>query len=238
MPPMQELASRACAHASAFVYYTCSSKTFVLSYSKQTMSLFLLAAIANQAARNEEDLRLLVRIQQRDQSALSELYDRYSPLLYTLVLKVVKRTNEAEDLLQEIFLQVWNKASTFASEKGSAYTWIVTIAKRKAIDRLRSKELINRGSSLDADDEVLAIPDAAYAANPLAATMNSEYDAMVRDGLARLSSEQRTIIELSYYDGYTQDQISKQLNVPLGTVKTRMRQGLMKLRDFLEQRIA
>lgn len=202
------------------------------------MSLFILAAIANQAARNEEDLRLLVRIQQRDQSALSELYDRYSPLLYTLVLKVVKRTNEAEDLLQEIFLQVWNKASTFASEKGSAYTWIVTIAKRKAIDRLRSKELINRGSSLDADDEVLAIPDAAYAANPLAATMNSEYDAMVRDGLARLSSEQRTIIELSYYDGYTQDQISKQLDVPLGTVKTRMRQGLMKLRDFLEQRIA
>jgi RNA polymerase sigma-70 factor, ECF subfamily len=201
------------------------------------MSLFILAAIANQAARNEEDLRLLMRVQHRDESALSELYDRYASLLYTMVLKVVKTTDEAEDLLQEIFLQIWNKASTFAHEKGSAYTWIVTIAKRKAIDRLRSKEFVNRGSSLDDNDAAFVIPDAAYAANPLAVTMSNEYETLMRNGLATLSDDQRTIIELSYYDGFTQDQISQQLHVPLGTVKTRMRQGLMKLREYLQERM-
>jgi RNA polymerase sigma-70 factor (ECF subfamily) len=201
------------------------------------MSLFILAAIANQALRNEEDLRLLLRVKERDQSALSELYDRYASLLYSMVLKVVKANDEAEDLLQEIFLQIWNKASLFASEKGSAYTWILTIAKRKAIDRLRSKDMINKGISLDDDDKFVAIPDAAYTANPLSATINSEYESLMREGLAQLSVEQRTVIELSYYEGYTQEQIAAQVGAPLGTVKTRMRQGLMKLREFLRERM-
>ncbi|MEK7250032.1 MAG: sigma-70 family RNA polymerase sigma factor [Bacteroidota bacterium] len=207
------------------------------------MSLFLyeavglLAMIANQAARNEEDLRLLLRVKERDESAFSELYDRYSSLVYTMVLRVVKATDEAEDLLQEIFMQIWNKASLFAEEKGSVYTWIVTIARRKAIDRLRSKDIINKGVSLDDNKTFFAISDAAYMANPLHAAISSEYESLMREGLAQLSVEQRTIIELSYYEGYTQEQISKRLNVPLGTVKTRMRQGLMKLRDFLQGRV-
>jgi RNA polymerase sigma-70 factor (ECF subfamily) len=202
------------------------------------MSLFILAAIANQASRNEEDLRLLLRVRERDQSALSELYDRYSPLLYAMVLRVVKATDEAEDLLQEIFLQIWNKASLFAVERGSAYTWIVTIARRKAIDRLRSKDMINKGVSLDNDDNFFAIPDAAYTANPLSATINSEYESLMREGLEQLSVDQRTVIELSYYEGYTQEQIATQLGAPLGTVKTRMRQGLLKLRDYLKDRVS
>lgn len=201
------------------------------------MSLFLLAMIVNQSARNDEDLRLLLRVKERDQTAFSELYDRYSALVYTMVLRVVKATDEAEDLLQEIFMQIWNKSSLFAQEKGSVYTWIVTIARRKAIDRLRSKDIINKGQSLDDANNFIAIPDVAYSANPLHATISSEYETMMRSGLAELSVEQRTVIELSYYEGYTQEQISKRLNVPLGTVKTRMRQGLMKLRDTLEGQI-
>ncbi len=201
------------------------------------MSLLFLAVIVNQAGRNEDDLRLLLRVKQRDHTALSELYDRYSPLLYSMVLKIVKATDEAEDLLQEIFLQIWNKAEMFAQDKGSVYTWIVTIARRKAIDRLRSKELVNKGQSLDADDNFTAIPDRAYMANPLHATITNEQESLMRNGLAQLSEEQRTILELSYYEGFTQEQISKKLNVPLGTVKTRMRNGLIKLRDNLQGRI-
>lgn len=207
------------------------------------MSLFLpeimglLAVIANQAARNEEDLRLLLKVKERDQAALGELYDRYAPLLYTMMLNVVKITDEAEDLLQEVFLQIWNKSTLFAEEKGSVYTWIVTIARRKAIDRLRSKELVNRGSSLNHDDSSLEIPDAAYATNPLHAAIGSEYEQIMREGLALLNADQREAIELSYYEGYTQDQISRKLNVPLGTVKTRQRQGLMKLREYLQGRL-
>ncbi len=178
-----------------------------------------------------------MRVKGRDQAALSELYDRYSSLLYTIVLGVVKATDEAEDLLQEVFMQIWNKASLFAQEKGSVYTWIVTIAKRKAIDRLRSKEIVNKGESLDDAQKFLEIPDPAYMANPLHAMMSAEYERILREGLAQLSVEQRTAIELSYFEGYTQEQISKRLNVPLGTVKTRQRQGLMKLRDILKGRI-
>ncbi|MBI5471534.1 MAG: sigma-70 family RNA polymerase sigma factor [Ignavibacteriae bacterium] len=201
------------------------------------MTFILLAAIVNQAARNEEDLKLLLRVKDRDEGALSELYDRYSSLVYTFVLKVVKATDEAEDLVQEIFLQVWNKASMFAADKGSVYTWIVTIARRKAIDRLRSKDLVNRGQSLDDDSAIISVPDAAYMANPLHAAISNEYEALMREGLAQLSAEQRTVIELSYFEGYTQEQIAERLNAPLGTIKTRMRQGLMKLRDSLQRHI-
>jgi RNA polymerase sigma-70 factor (ECF subfamily) len=201
------------------------------------MIAFLMAMLASQAARNEEDVRLLVRVKERDQSALSELYDRYSALVYTMTLSVVKATDEAEDLLQEVFMQIWNKASLFAQEKGSVYTWIVTIAKRKAIDRLRSKEIVHRGESLDDEGTFIALPDGSYMSNPLHAAISAEYEAMVREGLGQLSVEQRTTIELSYFEGYTQEQISKQLNVPLGTVKTRMRQGLIKLRDILKVRV-
>lgn len=206
------------------------------------MSLFpfnvvsLLAMIAQSPVRNEEDLRLLLRVKSGDQSAFAELYDRYSALVFSMVVNIVKETAEAEDVLQEIFLTVWNKALLFNEEKGSVYTWIVTIARRKAIDRLRSKELVNRGERMD-EETAASIPDAAYMANPLNAAISGEYERMMRSALTGLSDDQRVVIELSYYEGYTQEQISKRLNVPLGTVKTRMRQGLIRLRDTLQEQL-
>ena len=201
------------------------------------MILLLPAMVASQVERNAEDARLLARVKERDQTALGELYDRYAPLVQAIALKVVKDVAEADDLAQEVFVQIWNKASLFAVDKGSPYTWIVTITRRKAIDRLRSKELINRGAELGDRAKFLTIEDTAYLANPLHAAINSEYDALMRNGLAQLSLEQRSIIEMSYYEGFTQQQISRQLQVPLGTVKTRMRQGLLALRDILRKDI-
>lgn len=195
-----------------------------------------MAMIVQSMVRNEDDVRLLVRIKEGDQAAFAQLYDRYAPLLYSMVLRIVRETTEAEDVLQEIFLTIWNKASSFDEAKGSVYTWIVTIARRKAIDRLRSKEIVNRGERLH-DDAVTGIPDAAYMTNPLNAAIGNEYEALMRTALATLSDEQRTVIEMSYYEGYTQEQISQRLHVPLGTVKTRMRQGLIKLREYLHDRL-
>ena len=179
----------------------------------------------------------MMQVVKRDTAALSALYDRYSALVYTMALKMVKATDEAEDLVQEVFMQVWNKASMFAETKGSVYTWIVTIARRKAIDRLRSSQNVNKGVSLDDHDTAFEVPDAAYAANPLHAAISTEYEELMKSALALLSSDQRSIIEMSYYEGYTQQQICEKLDLPLGTVKTRMRQGLIKLRDFLKERM-
>ena len=198
--------------------------------------MLLLALIEIQIVRNAEDLRLLMKIKKKDQSAFGQLYDRYSALIYTMVLRIVKSSEEAEDLLQEIFVQIWNKAEMFSESKGSVYTWIMTIARRKAIDRLRSKENIYKGSRLDVD-RTLELPDAAYQVNPLAAAISEEYESLMKSALSLLNADQRTILELSYYEGYTQAQISDRLGVPLGTVKTRMRQGLIKLRDYLKERL-
>jgi len=197
---------------------------------------FLLALIEAQQARNDEDIRLLEKVVQRDQTSFAALYDRYASLIYTMVLRMVKSTDEAEDLLQEIFMKIWNQAEMFAGSKGSVYTWVVTIARRKAIDRLRSSQNLHKGKSLD-EEETVAIPDAAYQMNPLTATISAEYEELMRSGLAQLSDDQRAIIELSYYEGYTQAQIATRLDVPLGTVKTRMRQGLIRLRDYLKERM-
>lgn len=199
--------------------------------------MFLLALIEAQIARNEEDALLLKQIVQRDQQALSRLYDRYSALIYTLVLRVVKSTAEAEDLVQEIFVQIWSKAHLFSDAKGSVYTWVMTIARRRAIDKIRSQDFINKGETTDDDERPIDLPDNAYDTNPLHAAISSEYEELMRSGLAMLGAEQQSIIELSYYEGYTQAQIAERLHLPLGTVKTRMRQGLIKLRDFLKQRI-
>lgn len=195
-----------------------------------------MAIIQAQIGRNEEDLRLLKRIVKGDQQAFSQLYDKYASALYTTVLRIVKSTAEAEDSLQEIFLLIWNKAGLFSEAKGSVYTWMMTIARRKAIDKLRSQHMIHQGLSID-DEGSLAIPDVAYKMNPLHATISAEYETMMRDGLDLLAAEQRVLIELSYYDGYTYAQISERLELPLGTVKTRIRQGLMKLREYLKERI-
>ncbi len=206
------------------------------------MSLFfnevvsLLAMIAQSPLRNEEDLRLLLRVKNGDQAAFAELYDRYAPLVFSMVMRIVQETAEAEDVVQEIFLTVWNKVSLFNEERGSVYTWIVTITRRKAIDRLRSKEMMNRRERID-EDTAGTIPDAAYMANPLNVAIGAEYESMMRSALLSLSDDQRRVMELSYYEGYTQEQIAGRLNIPLGTVKTRMRQGLMKLRDILQERL-
>jgi RNA polymerase sigma-70 factor (ECF subfamily) len=198
--------------------------------------VFLLALTDAYIARNEDDLELIAGVKNRDQSALSRLYDRYATILYSMLLRMVRSPAEAQDLLQEVFVQIWNKAGMFDRNKGSVYTWIVTMSRRKAIDYLRSQRGSEHHVGLD-DTAALTIIDEAYSANPLNSTIGSEYEHLMRESLERLASHQRLVLEMSFYEGFTQEQIAARLKIPLGTVKTRMRQGLLKLRQHLKERI-
>ncbi len=180
------------------------------------------------------EVELLQRIARRDaeaEHALEQLYDRYSRLLYSMLLAIVKHPPEAQDLLQEVFVQVWNNASSFDATRGTAYAWIVTLTRNRGIDRIRSKAFRERQQEefgLDAAQYV-ATPHAS----PLEAMLVNERSELVRTALEQLSPQQQEALRLAYFQGYTQSEIAEELGIPLGTVKTRMRQGLQKLYDLL-----
>ena len=197
---------------------------------------FLFAFRPSVAGRNEEELRLLERIGRHDQAAFAELYDRYASVVYALLMRMIRIPAEAEDVLQETFLQIWKKGDTYVEAKGTVYTWIITIARNKAIDHLRSAQQNSRFWKMD-ENLLLRLQDETHTSNPLSAAISTDYERFVSEGFATLSPEQRRVIEMSYYEGHTQAQISDHLELPLGTVKTRMRQGMIKLRDFLRDRI-
>ncbi len=200
-------------------------------------AVFFLALIEEHISKNREDIQLMAKVAGRDQTAFEQLYDRYAPVVYTMVLRIVKTPEIAEDLLQEIFLSIWNKSGTFSEARGSVYTWVMSMARNRSLDFIKSKERTTRGPGLD-EGTVLNLPDTAHMANPLNAAISSEHEGRMREGLALLAKEQRTIIELSYYEGFTQAQISEKLGLPLGTVKTWMRQALMTLRTHLKEHLA
>jgi RNA polymerase sigma-70 factor (ECF subfamily) len=185
-------------------------------------------------AGSSTERELLERIGRRDadsEDALAQLYDRYARLLYSVILAIVKHPPEAQDLLQEVFVQVWNNASSFDATRGSVYAWIVTLTRNRAIDRIRSKAFRERQQEEFGLDAAMYV--AATTASPLDATLMNERSELVRIALEQLSPEQRQALMLAYFQGYTQSEIAEELDIPLGTVKTRVRQGLQKLHDLL-----
>lgn len=194
----------------------------------------LLALWLEQTERNKEDLALLQRIQRRDEQALSKLYDRYASLLYMLTLRIVSSAQEAEDILQEVFLQVWNKSNSYMRERGTVYSWIITLCRNKAIDRVRSKRYKQQSKEIKLD-EAETIVDTQPATNPLQTVVLKEYQEIVTAAKKRLSNIEVKILDLSYFGGYSQSEIARILKMPLGTVKTKMRQGIMKLRQVVRQ---
>ena len=174
---------------------------------------------------------LLIRVGQRDRQAFSQLYDRYAAILYTTILRVLNHSDEASDVLQEVFLQVWRRAADFDERRGRAFTWLITLARSRAIDRLRqlgSRERLAL-SAIDFVDDV--------ASSPVRDALRSEQRQIVAGALAELSEEQRRALTLAYFEGLTQTEIAARLSSPLGTVKTRMRSGMIKLRELLSQRL-
>ena len=167
-----------------------------------------------------------------DQTALAGIYDRYRLILFGLVMRILHDRAEAEDVLQETFLQVWRRAGDFDEARGRAFTWLVTIARSRALDRLRSS-----ASRVRVADEAAQMPhdevgDAAEDA------VRSEEGSVVRKALAELPIEQRRALFLAYFEGLTQTEIAARLGDPLGTVKTRMRSGMIKLRELLGEKLS
>jgi RNA polymerase sigma-70 factor (ECF subfamily) len=175
----------------------------------------------------ENDVELLKAIAARDEVALAQLYDRYDRILFGLLMRILNNREEAEDVLQEVFLQVWRKVADFDETRGRPFTWLVTLARSRGIDRLRTLAARERVAEAGAREVTEEVSDAATDA------FKSEQRGLVSDALAKLPDEQKRPIMLAYFDGLTQSEIAARLDAPLGTVKTRMRTGMIRLRELL-----
>ena len=173
------------------------------------------------------DVELLKAIAAQDEAALAQLYDRYRAILFGLLMRILNNREEAEDVLQELFLQVWRRAADFDENRGRPFTWLVTMARSRGIDRLRALASRERVAAEGARDETEAVSDAATDA------FRSEQRGLVTNALAQLPDEQKRPLMLAYFDGLTQSEIAARLGAPLGTVKTRMRTGMIRLRELL-----
>ncbi len=180
-------------------------------------------------ARDQELISLVQRIAKGDQSALAALYDSTNRLVYGLILRVLNDSSTAEEVLLDVYTQVWRQAAAYDIGRGTPLAWLTTIARSRAIDRLRSGwQDQQRKEPLD-----LLTDRETGAANPEEMTVASERQQFVRSALALLSPEQREVIELAYYGGLSHSEIAAKLKQPLGTVKTRTRLGMIKLREAL-----
>ena len=173
----------------------------------------------------QED-ELVSRLFKKDQVAFSYLYDNYSAALYGVVYRIVQEEESAEDVLQEAFLKIWNNFSQYDKTKGKLFTWIVNIARNLAIDFTRSKSFKNQQKNLDVDKIV------SFIDSRRSTSFNPEQVGL-KKLLDNLKPEQREILDLVYFNGYTQAEVAEELNIPLGTVKTRIRMALIQLRSIV-----
>ena len=189
-----------------------------------------LAIDTAEASERDQDLVSLVEsVAAGDQSALATLYDATNRFIYSLILRVLGDMGSAEEVLIDVYTQLWRQAASYDANRGAPLAWMATIARSRAIDRLRSSwQDQHRKESLD------VLGDApANAASPEESAAASERQRFVREALNLLTPEQRRVIELAYYSGLSHSEIAEKLNQPLGTVKTRTRLGMMKLREAL-----
>ena len=179
--------------------------------------------------RDDDWAALIKRVADGDQSALTSLYDSTSRLVFGLILRVVGDRATAEEVVLDVYTQVWRQAATYDRQRGAPLAWIMTISRTRGIDRLRSsKHDLQNKEPLDSIGEARSVTT-----SPEENTVLSERRTLVRSALDLLSAEQREVIELAYYSGLSHSEIALKLNQPLGTVKTRTRLGMMKLRDTL-----
>lgn len=172
---------------------------------------------------------LLARIAAGDQSALAEFYDASSAKVFGLAMKILADRTAAEEVTMDVYTQVWRRASTYDTERGTPGSWLMTLAKTRAIDRFRSSYL-ERGRQVPLDQAAELPGDAA---TPEQYSADLERQRLVQEAMASLSAEQRQAIALAYYWGLSQSEIADRLRLPLGTVKTRMRLGMIRLREVL-----
>lgn len=180
--------------------------------------------------RDKDWVELIRRVAEGDQSALTMLYDMTNRLAFGLILRIVNDRSTAEEVLLDVYTQVWRQAATYDVKRGAPIAWLLTISRSRAIDRVRASKFdLHNREPLEAIGEVRAT-----SGSPEDESVLSERQRLVRSALDSLSPEQREVIELAYFSGLSHSEIALKLGQPLGTVKTRTRLGMMKLRDALK----
>jgi RNA polymerase sigma-70 factor (ECF subfamily) len=183
------------------------------------------------------DEELMDRLAGRDLAAFEALYDRYGDLVYSVALRVVGDRHVAEDVTQDVFLRVWRRPEHFDLRRGKFVTWLLSVTRNRSIDEQRSFGRRLRHETLPSTtEEEDVIPSADERDDPAVATVMSDERQAVRKALEILPPEQRLAITLAYFGGLTQQEIANKLGQPLGTVKTRIRLGMQKMRGALEER--
>jgi len=172
---------------------------------------------------SEEEL--IVALRQREKIAAEALYDMYSSSLFGVIIRIVQNNELAEDLLQETFVKVWNSFSSYSPDKGRLFTWMVNIARNLSIDKIRSKDYKNQIKNYELDLNVTSIDT----------SRNTSYKPEllgVKDLVDKLRPEQKVILDLVYFKGYTHLEAADELSIPLGTIKTRLRMAILQLRKY------
>ncbi|MBC7867435.1 MAG: sigma-70 family RNA polymerase sigma factor [Gloeobacteraceae cyanobacterium ES-bin-316] len=174
---------------------------------------------------SEEEL--VLRLKNQDQAAFSYLYDHYAGALNGVIYRMIEDTQLAEDILQEAFIKIWNNFKQYDDTKGRLFTWMVNITRNLTIDTLRSKGYKKQQKIFKDENSVSGLKDLSSGID--------KFDTMgLRKQVASLKPDQKVIIDLAYFSGYTQEEISKEMGIPLGTVKTRMRSAIIELRKMLQ----
>ena len=193
------------------------------------LPLWLAYAVLQVALRFKDDAALARRLKARDPKAMADLYDRYGRLTYSLIHRVVRDTGAAEDLVQETFLRVWTRMHSFDPEKGALGPWILTVARNRAIDYLRSIDGRMSTGALELD----RLENPALFSDLEDSALSIDRARRLKRAFEKLSSHQRMVIELAYYEGLSQTEMAERMKQPLGTVKTWVRSALKVLREEL-----
>jgi len=191
----------------------------------------LVFAVLQVALRLKDDSALAKRLRERDPSVMGDLYDRYGRLVYSLIFRVVRNSAAAEDLVQETFLRVWNRAQSFDQERGVLGPWILTVARNRAIDYLRSTDGRLSAGAIELDQLEHASRFRDFEDNAL----SLDRARRLKAAFEKLTPNQKVVIEMAYYEGLSQTEMAERMKQPLGTVKTWVRTALKTLRDQLTE---
>lgn len=167
----------------------------------------------------------MLALRNREKIAVEALYDMYSASLYGVISRIIDDTATAEDVLQETFIKIWNSFSSYSAEKGRLFTWMVNIARNLSIDKIRSKDFKNQNKNQDLENNVTFIDEQS-------STVYKPELLGIKELVDTLKPEQRSILELVYFKGYTHVEAADELGVPLGTIKTRLRMAILQLRKY------
>ena len=184
----------------------------------------------------KEDIQLIQRIAERDSAAFQTFYQKYSGLIFAAISNVLNDHHDTEDVMQEVLVQLWNKAHLYEPRKGKPLTWLTTMARNRAIDRIRSKQRRSRlNDDFENENKKLQLE---FEESGLELLEEKERDTVVKTAVSKLNEDQREAIYLAYFNGLTQAEVAERLNEPLGTIKARIRRGVNRLEALVKPRLA